>query len=368
MEIDINELRDTAIALHSLDKADEVYTLYHDETNNIRRLHITANGLNVREPGCFVLGGIAHKGVARDLGFDRLRSGLKLQKTVTELKLKHIGNGDFPDLLASGRLATLLNWITENGLFIHFHALDVLYWSIVDIIDSIVTDARAVRLMMMARDLKNDLYRILRHDMDGTVNLFKRYSYPNVGPKRRSAFVAELLDVLQARSALLPDFNYRMLKGVLEMGRNAASLPYLENEDPDVLIAEFSNFYLQRIFLFNNSAHILDVEVSIEARLRNITFTDRGRPFNNYRFVDSTAEPGIQVADTVAGLLGKAFTFIIRNTAGELRDALSRLSPAQAGNLAFLRQLLNRSIAENPAFADFVLSYDDRDKACLLLD
>ena len=368
MEIDINTLRIPAIALHGLDKAGEAYTLYYDETNNIRRLHVTASGLNVREPGCFVLGGIAQKGAPRDLHFGRLRAGLKLQKTVNELKLKHIGAGDFPDLLAPERLATLLNWIAENGLYVHFQALDVMYWSVVDIVDSMLAGRRAVQLARMHRTLKNDLYRVLRHDMDGTVDLFKRYSYPNVGPQRRGAFMEELQDMLQARSALLADFNYQMLKGVLEMGRNAASLPFLENEDPDVLIAEFSNFYIQRIALFNKSTHILDVEDSIEAKLRDITFTDRGRPFVNYRFVDSAAEPGVQVADTVAGLLGKAFTFAIRTPGGELRDALSRLSPPQAGNLALLRQLLDRSIAENPAFAEYVLSDDDRGKASLLLD
>ncbi len=52
--IDINKMRKQAIQLHGLTKADEPYTLYYDETNNIGRLHVTPNGFNVKEPMCFV--------------------------------------------------------------------------------------------------------------------------------------------------------------------------------------------------------------------------------------------------------------------------------------------------------------------------
>lgn len=58
--IDVNEIRDPEIALHDPASVNGVYTIYCDETNNIRRLHVRSDGLNVREPQCFVLGGVAH--------------------------------------------------------------------------------------------------------------------------------------------------------------------------------------------------------------------------------------------------------------------------------------------------------------------
>ena len=180
MDIDVNEHREAAIAFHELDRVDEVYTFYYDETNNIRRLHITHDGLNVKDPGCFVLGGIAHRGEPRDLGFAELLSALKVQKSVKELKLKHIGSGAFLEILLSERLTALLSWIIERDLFIHFQALDVMYWSIVDIVNSILTETRNGALMSIGGELKNDLYIILRANIDHTVDLFKRYSYPNV--------------------------------------------------------------------------------------------------------------------------------------------------------------------------------------------
>lgn len=94
--IDVNEIRDPAILMHGLANADEVYTIYYDETNNIRRLLVTPNGLNVPEPKCFVLGRIAHKGLTRDLNYKALRSALKLQKSTNDLKLTHLGKGGLP--------------------------------------------------------------------------------------------------------------------------------------------------------------------------------------------------------------------------------------------------------------------------------
>lgn len=58
-EIDVNAVREPTIALNRLTRADDVYTFYYDETNNIRRLHITADGFNVKEPMCFVLAWIS---------------------------------------------------------------------------------------------------------------------------------------------------------------------------------------------------------------------------------------------------------------------------------------------------------------------
>jgi len=162
--------------MHELHKVNEVYTIYYDETNNIRRLHITPDGLNVKEPKYFVLGGIAHEGPVRDLDFESLRSALRLQASTNELKLKHIGKGDFLDMLASTKVEIFLNWIIEQGLFIHYQVLDVMYWSVVDIVDSIVGETGDRQLMMISPALKDDLYTVLRYDLDETVDLFKRYT------------------------------------------------------------------------------------------------------------------------------------------------------------------------------------------------
>lgn len=222
--------------------------------------------------------------------------------------------------------------------------------------------------MMIAPALKDDLYTILRHDLDGTVDFFKRYSYPDVGRDQRVAFIGDLTTLLEARRNLLPDFNFQMLKGVLEMATDLDSLPYLEDEEPNVLINEFSMFFMKRICLFKNSTHILDIEEVIEQRFSSQAFVDHGRSVQNYRFVDSKEEPGVQIADIVVGILGKAFTFFNRTVMDDLKIARVRLSPVQLHNLAQLATLIDLSIAESEGFAHHVLSYEDQQRAALFLD
>ncbi|WCK21756.1 DUF3800 domain-containing protein [Agrobacterium tumefaciens] len=366
--IDINEIRDPDILLYGLTGADEDYTIYYDETNNIRRLHVTPDGLNVREPKCFVLGGIAHQGASRDLGFAPLRSALRLQPSAKEMKLEHLGKGDFLQFLGSTKIGIFLDWLKESGLFLHFQVLDVMYWSIVDIVDSIVTEAGHVQLMMAAPALKDDLYTVLRYDLDHTVDLFKRFDYPDVGQTRRRAFVEELQIILEERRDLLQDFNFQMLKGLLQMAARLDTLPYLEDEEPNVLIEEFSMFYLKRICLFKNATHILDIEEVIKEKLTSYSLTDGGRTVRNYQFVNSRLEVGVQISDVVTGLLGKAFTYLNSTPMTDLQAAMDELSPVQARNLQVLTGLINHSIQETMAFANLVLSHEDRRRAAFLLD
>ncbi len=366
--IDVNHMRDREIAFHKLANADAAYTIYYDETNNIRRLHVRSDGLNVRRPQCFVLGGVAHQGAPRDLALDELRGALRMQKNATEIKLKHIGSGGFLDLLNTPRLEAFLDWVVGQGLFIHYSVLDPLYWSIVDVVDSMLTEYGEPRLFALSMNLKNDLYTVLRHDYDETVDLFRRFTYPDVGRKRRTAFVAELLELLDKRHELLVRFNYMMLKGVLEIAERIESLPYLEDEEPNVLIDSFAPFYMQRICLFKNSELIFDVEDVVKQQLAGTRFLDGDRELKHFRFAISHDETGIQVADVVTGLLGKFFSFVCATDASKLAAARRSLSAQQKRTLGILSGLLDRSIAENKAFVHFVLGLEDQEKAGFFLD
>jgi len=106
----------------------------------------------------------------------------------------------------------------------------------------------------------------------------------------------------------------------------------------------------------------------IKARLAAEIFLDDGRPVQNYRFVDSKEEAGVQIADVVAGLLGKCFTFLNRTALSDLRDLRSSLTMDQLRNLALLADGIDRSIAENAAFASYGFSNADRGKSAFFLD
>lgn len=86
------------------------------------------------------------------------------------------------------------------GAYAHYQVLDPLYWSLVDVVDWIITEDGNVQLMMFAPLLKNDLYTVLREDVAGTAEMLGRFSHPDVGPTQHMAFIAELREMLEARS------------------------------------------------------------------------------------------------------------------------------------------------------------------------
>ena len=88
--MDIDEFRNSQMRLYGLTKADESYTFYHDETNNIIKLHVGVQGLNVAELKVFVLGGVVHEGAPRAIDIEPLRAAMRVQKSAPEIKLKHV--------------------------------------------------------------------------------------------------------------------------------------------------------------------------------------------------------------------------------------------------------------------------------------
>jgi hypothetical protein len=360
---DMSEARAWMIRLHSLTKADAAYTLYYDETNNARRLHVTPDGFNVRQPACFVLGGVGHAGPPRPLDLAGLRQAVRLQPTAKELKLEHLGTGDFLKVLGSRKVAAYLAWLKDQDLFVHYSFVDPVYWSTVDIIDAITSDHDMAHMTLFGRSLKDDLYTVLRIDLDHLADLYRRHGYPNIAEEAWPAFAQELLDILEAREALLEHFNYQTLKGVLQHAARGAPLAYLERETPNTLIDSFVDFFAERIWLLKNATHILDVEPYIRKRLLAFELHDGDRPMTNFRFADSKAEAGVQVSDPIVGLLGKFLTYVGQTDLDDLIEDAEGLNPLQRANLAALNVLLDRSVEENQAFMHNVVPATDLERA-----
>lgn len=364
---DLGPLRNDLIRMFGLEGTDLDYTFYYDETNNVRRLYLTEGKLNIIAPDCFVLGGIVHARQPRSLDIAGLHKALGLQATTTEMKVKHIGKGDFLALLGTDRFGALFDWLESEGLHLHYEAIDILYWSIVDVIDSIISDPSAGFLAAIAPQLKNSLYDLLRDNVVGTAELLGRYGYPNVGPSRRAQFMGELLDLTEFRQDRIDPFSYEMLKGVLRMGAKMERLAYLEDETPNVLIQSFGPFFVNRIVTFSEATHILDREVAVERYIAGHDFQLHGKPLSNFRFADSTSEGGIQVSDLLSGILGKFFTYANRTTFEEISVDLARLPAGSRRNLAKFARHMDGATDACAAFAHYILSWEDQRRASLIL-
>ncbi|MGE3476039.1 MAG: DUF3800 domain-containing protein [Rhodospirillaceae bacterium] len=366
--IDVNKMRDFNIALNQLRCADDVFTFYYDETNNIRRLTVSADGFNVKSPECFVLGGVAHRGPPRALDITALRSAVRMQPNARELKLTHLGKGDLLSLLASRKVETFLDWLADHGLLAHYSAVDPLYWSIVDIVDSILSHDSVAPMTMFGPLLKNALYSILLADTDDTAALFHDYGYPDIAEGVCVAFVEDLLQRLEDRSDLIAAMDYDLLRGFLRAGSSEETLPFLQGEAPQTLVGSFVIFYMNRFCLFKNATHRLDIEPYIQERLQGFTFVDDGRELRNYSFVNSKDEPGIQVSDALIGLIGKLFSFVARKDIATVSHARKALSAQQRRTLGKLNALLDRSQAETHALFEQSVSSDDLEAGRHFLD
>lgn len=365
--IDIDEIRNPQIELYGLSKANAACTFYHDETNNIKKLRLHANGLNVAEPAIFVLGGVVHEGGPRSLDIQPLRDAMSIQKSADEIKLKHVAKGEFLDLLKSDKLATFLQWIADNGLMIHYHALDPLYWSLIDIMDSILYRLGEARLMQFHAVLKSDLATLLRANLSATTDVLFRYNYPDLASQDRKQFLDELLGLLERSGSVLPQFNAMMLKGMLQAARKLPSLDFIEGHTPHALIENLAVFYLNRIAVFKYSSHILDMEDSIRDEFETMKLSSNGVPVTHYRFADSKSEPGIQLSDIVVGLLGKMHSYLSQTQRENVAVARASLSGTSLKNAELLRDLIDSSHEANIAFLHHVSNGRDIDKMNLFL-
>lgn len=367
--MDIEDLRRLDIRLHGLDRADAPYTLYYDETNNIRRLHVTADGLNVDNPGCFVLAGVAHRGARKPIDIAPLRAALKLQPTTKEMKLAHIGKGDILDLLRSRRLGAFLDWIAESGLFLHYQCLDVIYWSLVDIVDAALMAAEREELFLVAPALKDMLNIALRRDLEATTDLFRLFNYPALDPRDGPQFYHVVLQMVVVEADQLHPLYGSLLAQVLEDAIQGESFPFIEggDEDQHILIEGFDIFFRHRIALLRNSTHVLDLEEVVRRELIAAPLMRDGLPVDSFMFVDSQDEPMIQVSDIVAGLLGKFFSYVVSTDIDTVRADRAVLSDVQAQNLAKLARLVDLAAEENEAFAHRVMSLSDTHKADIFM-
>lgn len=366
--MDIDELRDAQITLYQLDKADETYTFYHDETNNVGKLHVGAKRLNVPELKVFVLGGVVHEGEPHPIDVQALRTALNIhQRSAREIKLKHIAKGSFLELFQSAKLTTFLEWITDMGLMVHYHSFDPLYWSTADIVDSVLPNNANTLLHQHHALLKSDLVTVLRVDLAATTALFHRYGYPGLANAERKSFLNDLIQLLESNRAVLPEFNHFMLKGVLEAGRKLPRLVFIEGNPSDILVEHFGMSYSNRIVIFKHARHIFDAENSIRKRLEELSLSTGGDPISNYRFADSQNEPGIQLSDIVVGVLGKMHSYFTETPPEEVLSARASLSGRSLQNAELLRDLIATSEDTNIAFLHHVASLHDLQKLDMFL-
>jgi hypothetical protein len=364
-DADIESMRLMEIKLHDLKNTDKVFTIFYDETNNIRKMYLTEDGnLNVKELNNFVLGGVAYLGENKNINLAELRSHLKLQDNVKELKLKNIAKGNFLDVISSSNTTVFLDFLKKHDLFLHYNHIDLLYWSIVDIIDSILVGEQDP-LQMYLFSLKANLYEIIKHDLKNALGIMSKYNYPNLSSKDIGAFLQKMLRLIQINNANLEEMNLNLLK--LLFSREQNELPFIQGYKTRELIDNFSPFYRQRLTMFKNATHIFDEEPAIVELFKEDSWINSARK-GKFRFSTSEREAGIQLSDITVGLLGKMYSYLRFSDHSKIEEDYKKLKPTGIENLKILKELLDRTENLSLAFIHHCASSIDIQKSKIMFN
>jgi len=327
---------------------DEEYAFFYDETNNIRKFWIRDDGFN-EQPKNFVLGGIVHKKSESLTGVDELVKSLYIQKSAKEIKFNQLASGSYLGVLNSKKIRTLLEWLIANGVFIHYSNFNILYWSLVDIVDSLWGEPELHQYMPYVMHIKSELFNLANADLDRLVPILKKYRFPNVQRNASSAFVAEFSSLLESVSKKPQSDISKLVIHMIRKGAHLPELPFIVDNEDDVLIESFDFLFQRPLYIYPTSSHTFDNETEVQEALGNTQVEYRGR-FVEYSFMDSQDCIEIQLSDGICGLLGSHFNFLEEHSVDELIEIKKNLNSVQRQTLSLLRKLIDISDAQSNGF------------------
>jgi hypothetical protein len=327
---------------------DEEYAFFYDETNNIRKFWIRDDGFN-EQPKNFVLGGIVHKKSEPLTGVDELINSLHIQKSAKEIKFNQLATGSYLGVLNSKKIKTLLEWLIANKVFIHYNNFNILYWSLMDIVDSFWDDPELCQYMQYVMHIKSELFNLANADLDRLVLILKKYRFPNVQRNASSAFMTEFSSLLESVSKKPQSDISKLVIYLVRKAANLPELPFIMDNEDDVLIKGFDSQFLRPLYIYPTSFHTFDNETEVQEALGNTQVEYKGQ-FVKYSFVDSRCCIEIQLSDGICGLLGSHFNFLEEHSVEELIEIKQNLNPFQRHALSLLRKLIDISDAQSNGF------------------
>ena len=335
------------------------YTIYCDESSNAIRFRFKdeTGKLNVDWRNDFVLAGIAYEGDTSPFDIDELFTSFKLQKTVTDAKLKNIAkyNGNdvnrFVDILKSAKVQQLLSTLWNSNTYIHWSTQSLLYFALVDIVDSVMD------IPFMLIDIKNVLYKYVRLDLDCFLEFLAKYSYPNINKDKVKDFCEEFISWIESiePTSQEDDFCLEFLRQCTKASKKSGDLIFITEDNADerqenFLIENFVPIYASRLGEFPSSMIYFDkcgiAEENIEV-FANV-FCDVKKP--TYDFLVSTENRWIQLCDFVSGIIAALLAFVNENDTDEIEIKFNAFDETQKSNLKLLMQLIRKSSTKNKYF------------------
>ena len=327
------------------------YVFYYDESNNCRKFWVddSKQQFNTDHTADFVLAGLVRKEEEKvEASLETFRKPLKLQANVEEIKFKKLyAKGDFLQCVNERRLFETLSWIDKSPFYIHYTNVNNLFYTLVEIFDSIVEFDEISEFGYDYFKLKSVFYYMFEGKADTLQALMFKYKYPNIQREDVEAFCNDLLFLLGSRREMKEEEKF--LAGMLARAAESDELVFLHDNDDYVMQENYAEFYADPIRKYQKSRHIFDEETTVQDIVKKQIAMGENMA-DNFKFVKSETDIFVQLSDVVAGILGKLFKYINSTSVNQRRRDVEGLSKLQVENILLIDKLRMEADRENPGF------------------
>lgn len=352
-----NTLRSSMMGLDPFVNYDEKLNLFYDETNNVKVFKLKQNKFNNDCNRNFVLGGIALDKRISEQEIVDLRKNLYLQNNQDEFKFGDICSGSFEKCLSSKRLGIVLDFLQEKEIFIHYMTVNFLYYALADVVDSVRLFEHCESFESITL-LKTTLSRSCKCNLLKSVEVLNKFCFPDLKKEEFEKFVYWIDKFLKKEK--LP--YHELISKKLFQAARRQDMPFITDNKSQILVDEFSHFYLHLMALFSKSNHFFDEEGDIQSAFAMLREKDVIPEEINYSFIDSKTNIEIQLSDVVVGFVSSLFHFLNENINLNVRNFVYGLDDNGRNNLKSFFRILNKSISHNRGFVNQIMELDIHEK------
>ena len=390
--------------LHDIQNVDVQKNVFYDESNNYRSVYLRNGKLNIPEDNNFVQAGIVDDNDNAKFTVEELKLQLKIhQPSLQEIKAKNIFSGDFIDVVNDDKTLLFMQFIDKHKYPIHVTNLNILYWVVIDIVQSIIEtiNIKTILESLTAQEfcdflninnytektfredhfkeckLMNFVQRkqtallldVARCDKKSFISLLAKHNIPNISCP--DDFINDLYLLYQANKERIDtrgtisqwdklffekcclDFHY-------------GNLLYIQDEFEKALIEDFLIFYLHIPQIMTRCNHFFDEENTIQDLISKYPAGELSSL--KFYFINSKNDVRIQVSDVLAGFFAKFYTFIDNHTYAELITVRNSLNDNAKKTIALLTKAIKRCDSISRGLSVRIDSLNNCCKADLFLE
>lgn len=301
---------------------------YYDESDNIRNFNLKNGNYNTNYFSQFTLGGIVSDTPINDLDLEELYDKLCLQKSIRELKSHNILNKKKSGIaqFESKNLNILLTFLLESHYHLHYSAINVFYFGVVvDIISSLLEFNKDIYCSQsLVNSLKACLYKCMYSEAENWGKILSELKFPNLNLKSQGILFRELYSSISR----FDDHKYTNQKEqILYLIKNFPKdriLIFLSDEEDYILINNFKDFYLQKVFIYDKAKHIFDEEPKIKKLLEKEGIKEFNI-YNRYEFVTSHDMKAIQISDVCVSVICILYKFLASRNLFQIENYIKKL-------------------------------------------